>query len=90
MDLTEDGIGELSEKQVDLSNAETENVVESVAHDTGIENMTVATHTKGRITRFAQPRYKMFENRDRALQYNEYGRNLDDLNFKDVKLVVVR
>jgi hypothetical protein len=48
------------------------------------ELSSAALNSAGRITRFAQPRYPMFETRDNHLPFDDYGRGLDDLEFRDI------
>ena len=39
---------------------------------------------RGRITRFAQPRYRMFETRDIYTPSSDYGRSVEDFRFRDI------
>lgn len=55
---------------------------ENVAVNESMVSQPLAT--RGRITRFAQSRYRMFETRDPYTSFSEYGRSLEDFGFHDL------
>jgi hypothetical protein len=39
---------------------------------------------RGRITRFAQPRHRMFETRDTFIPHSDYGRSIEGFHFQNI------
>jgi hypothetical protein len=52
-----------------------------------LSEQTGVVYSSGRITKFAHPRYLMFETRDTSQVRDEYGRGLEDITFRDISSV---
>ena len=67
--------------QSDVNGARNDNIVSTISGP---------VVRRGRITRFAQPRFRMFETRDLYTAYSEYGHSLEEFNLRHVPPSAVR
>lgn len=63
--------------------------IETDKPDVDVDSAQIVV-AKGRITRFAQPRYRMFETRDMYTPSTEYGRGIADFDFRDLTSSISR
>lgn len=70
-------------KVTDIRGAQNDDVLK-LALSADITSDAQSIVARGRITRFAQPRYRMFETRDIYTSSSDYGRSIEDFRFRDI------